>query len=314
MMKRNRSNQGAISPMAALVLVLILLGIVWAAGNLFPVKQDSTLFPFGMFTGNLEKQTVDQEQIRSLDGCDSIQIISTGTNVVASVSDSPELKARFHGTFRSIVSGNEPVLEISIVQQKMIIEVKKMNGILALFDQNTQLDICIPSSFTGDTEIGTVSGSIDADILTARQLKMHTVSGKIRVKSLKVKNDIKCTSVSGSISLEAVSGNHVSVQTTSGSIQVLSLQVMGTDIRSVSGNIHVVLPSASGFKLQATSLSGRIDCDFDLADKIAERGRLDGKTGDGNILIKLNTISGNIRVNKETFSEKADPIREEGSI
>lgn len=146
----------------------------------------------------------------------------------------------------------------------------------------------------------TVSGSLKLQDIVG-DAYMKTVSGSITAS--RIRGSVKAKVVSGKIELREVSeAKLVEGKTVSGS--VIYEGTINRDgrysLQTHSGSIKIILPSDSGFDLEAKVFSGRIETDFDItiSGKISKR-KIQGTVNKGGAVIKLSTFSGNISLKKK---------------
>jgi len=145
----------------------------------------------------------------------------------------------------------------------------------------------------------TVSGNMKLqDIVGDAYLK--TVSGKITLE--KMRGSIEAETVSGRIELREVSAAKVvKGKTVSGSI-VYQGEINSEgrySLKSLSGNIEMLLPSDSGFEFEAETFSGNIESDFQITISGKAKPReIQGVVNKGGALVKISTFSGSIHLKK----------------
>jgi len=134
----------------------------------------------------------------------------------------------------------------------------------------------------GDAYMKTVSGSITANRIRG-SVKAEVVSGKIELREISEAKLVEGKTVSGSVIYE-------------GTINRDGRYTLQTH----SGSVKMILPSDSGFDLEAKTFSGRIETDFDItiSGKISKR-KIQGTVNKGGAVIKLSTFSGNISLKKK---------------
>jgi hypothetical protein len=186
----------------------------------------------------------------------------------------------------------------------------------------------------GAVELGTVSGDVRADEL-AGGLTVATTSGEVRLQD--VAGVLQVTTISGDVTLEGGKVDGATVKTTSGEIDLdgavgpLDLGTVSGDISvrdaheakltlattsgdidyegdlardganqlsTISGDVKLRLPDTSGFRLDASTVSGEMHSDFDLSGGQAGLGTLDGQAGDGGASVNVNTTSGEISLER----------------
>jgi hypothetical protein len=146
----------------------------------------------------------------------------------------------------------------------------------------------------GNAKINSASGNLAIQNLTCRQIEMTNTSGDIKASDCK-SGLFSVKTVSGGITLNELDGSAI-LKTTSGDIEVDSRAPKGQfSLSTVSGNINLKLPG-NGFNLDAGTVSGRINCDFDLNNRSEGKRSLKGIFGSGEIPVTLKTTSGDIRI------------------
>lgn len=192
------------------------------------------------------------------------------------------------------------------------------------FMKNSDYEIYLPSSYQKKIIVKTASGDVDISLKNEllKQVEITTTSGDIHLKSKLILDRItlKSTSgdiqavelnssaiymgtVSGDIETEALDGNieikttsgdiethyvkgSVQIKTVSGEVEIDDFVILGeSKITTTSGDIDVVLDSASSCKMSADSVSG--DIRFPHSESVI---------GDGTHLLYFKTVSGDIQV------------------
>jgi putative adhesin len=126
-----------------------------------------------------------------------------------------------------------------------------------------------------------------------------SVSGNIEARGLR--NDVRATAVSGTVDVTTSSGA-VDARSVSGAVRVTMgapREGAASTASAVSGDVEVKLPAQSSFDADATTVSGRIDTDFGLPVQRGFVGQnLHGRVGKGGARLKLETVSGGIRLSR----------------
>jgi len=151
-----------------------------------------------------------------------------------------------------------------------------------------------------EVEIDSVSGNID---LTGKAERGHleTVSGNVRARGLG--GQIKLETVSGDVDAENGDYREISAGTVSGDINLRGKPSKDArvDIETMSGDVHLYLPSDVSAHLRATTFSGSIRSDFGKV-KEEERGpgsSLEATIGANDARVTLQTFSGDIEVRRQ---------------
>lgn len=125
------------------------------------------------------------------------------------------------------------------------------------------------------------------------------VSGDIEARGLK--GDVRAAAVSGNVDVNTASGV-VEAKSVSGTVRVTMgapREGAASSASAVSGHVEVRLPAQSNFDAEATTVSGRIETDFGLPVQRGFVGQsLHGRVGRGGSHLKLDTVSGGIRISR----------------
>jgi DUF4097 and DUF4098 domain-containing protein YvlB len=151
-------------------------------------------------------------------------------------------------------------------------------------------------------EVGveSVSGNVDIDGKSERG-HLETVSGNIRARGLG--GQVKLETVSGDIDSEGGDYREINAGTVSGDINLRGTPSKDArvEVETMSGDVHLYLPSDIAAHLHATSFSGSIRSDF---GKVKEEDHgpgssLDTTLGSGDARVQLQTFSGDIEVRRQ---------------
>jgi DUF4097 and DUF4098 domain-containing protein YvlB len=135
---------------------------------------------------------------------------------------------------------------------------------------------------------------------------VRTISGPVSLGNI-TNGHVEITSLSGNVQLDAVSGPKVSVNTAKGFIRYNGDFAGSGDYMLVShsGNIDVTLPAYASVDLSARSISGSVENDFPLQQKmhptfsITQGRSFAGTSNAGASSVQLRSFSGKIRVKKQ---------------
>ncbi len=146
----------------------------------------------------------------------------------------------------------------------------------------------------------TQSGDVSVRDLRAEQLSVETVSGDARLQA--VNGTLTAKTISGDIDAVGVQSQAVSLGTVSGDARwafaaPFSGSLAGT---TVSGDLTVTLWTNSDARVEMSTTSGDLDCGLPLAERSPDNARhLSGKIGDGVGSLKLQSVSGDLRLKAE---------------
>jgi hypothetical protein len=159
------------------------------------------------------------------------------------------------------------------------------------------------SSGSGDLKIDSVQGILNAETGSgniratgvAGQVFASTGSGNIEVQQV-ARGDARIQTGSGKVDLHGVRGG-LRVETGNGGIFVEGEPTGDWHLGTGSGDIDLRLPSQVSFNLDVTTLSGRLKLDRPLTGQdFVSRNHLQGKVGNGGVLLDAHTASGNIEI------------------
>ena len=148
------------------------------------------------------------------------------------------------------------------------------------------------STVSGDVAVADINGDLVA----------KSVSGRVTVTN--VSGQSKATSVSGQVIVENAAGA-VTAKSTSGEVRVTINRLDGMEpmeFTSVSGSVHVTLPSSLDANVDMSVLSGDLKTDFPL--QIEDKGRgpgrkATGQVGRGGRPMRLSSVSGSVSLLKQ---------------
>jgi hypothetical protein len=148
---------------------------------------------------------------------------------------------------------------------------------------------------SGDLVVGEVE--LDATVKTASgDVRVDSIGGEARLQT--VSGDVEVSRVEGDLSVQTVSGDvrvqdaarSVKARTVSGDQRLAAVQEGEVELQSVSGDIEVGIRRGSAVHVDATSLSGSMSSELELADE-------PGDGGDGPAVeLRAKTVSGDVRV------------------
>ncbi len=137
---------------------------------------------------------------------------------------------------------------------------------------------------SGNVTVEDISGDVNAS----------SGSGDLRINS--VKGDLKGQTGSGNVEMRGIKGG-VRVHTGSGDVRVEGEPTGDWRVGTGSGSIEVKVPSGLPFNLDAKTSSGELTVHHPLTvEGTVSRNHLQGKVGNGGVLLDLHTGSGNIEV------------------
>jgi hypothetical protein len=148
----------------------------------------------------------------------------------------------------------------------------------------------------GSLRVDTGSGRVQVSDVIGDRVELDSGSGGIRGSGIEAQV-LSVDTGSGSIELQAVSAPSVVVDTGSGSVEIELLEdVDRLEVDTGSGSVTVRAPDDLGATVEIDTGSGGIDLDFPLEVRSVRRDRVQGRLGDGQGTILIDTGSGSIRI------------------
>ncbi|NMA85962.1 MAG: DUF4097 domain-containing protein [Tissierellia bacterium] len=141
------------------------------------------------------------------------------------------------------------------------------------------------------------SGDIQVYDLITQSLFVETSSGEQEFKKLESEKSTFLAS-SGDIEIYGNTGD-VDITTSSGNIE-LNYDVFYNNITitASSGDVDIILPKDAEFNIKASTTSGDIGSSFPVTVTGKLKNNLNGKVGNSNNTININTTSGDISIEK----------------
>ncbi|MGI5226236.1 DUF4097 family beta strand repeat-containing protein [Actinoallomurus iriomotensis] len=272
----------------------------------------------------MARWTVDEPTKIDFDGVVALKAnIVAGTVSVLPTSDRPALHV-------SEVSGHP--LEV-VHEAGMLTITHKQSGIEGVFRwlQNTRgraaITITVPADcpvtlnlvtanavvngMSGRVSVKTASGDVTLDGVTG-SIDANTATGAVEAHG--VGGSLMFNSVAGDLALARGALDRLSAHSVSGRIttDVDLRDGAAAQIRTVSGEVTMRLPTSSSAKVSLLSMSGRIDAAFDgLARQDPPVGKsITGTLGGGAASLNVNSVSGAITL---LSRPEPDALKREGA-
>ena len=159
-------------------------------------------------------------------------------------------------------------------------------------------DVVVSASSPGEANFDNVSGDLNLR-LTSSDVKIDTVSGDLTLVG-GMTGDLNIDSVSGTVNVTASRINQLELSSVSGdatlNLQLQPSATLKTD--SVSGSLTLLLPKTASAQLHAETFSGDIvsPAGHVVKEEYGPGQTLDARLGDGKGQIKLESFSGDIKV------------------
>jgi DUF4097 and DUF4098 domain-containing protein YvlB len=146
--------------------------------------------------------------------------------------------------------------------------------------------------------VTTISGDVKLEDGKVDGATIKTTSGEIELDGTVGALDLG--TVSGDITVRDAHEAQLTLATTSGDINYEGdLAPSGSNqVSSISGDVKLRLPDTSGFRLDASTVSGELRSDFDLSGGQTGLGSLSGQAGGGGAAVNVSTTSGEISLER----------------
>lgn len=275
------------------ILIAISCVIVVSAFMIVRYFRNNYWFENGIgYRESSSKLSVNEEKKVSIQNINEINISSVSADIKIIKTDDKDMRVHYYGNFL----GGNTTPQLIVDTSDNSINVSTEHNILRSFHGRLNIDVYLPKDYNKSLTCSTVSGDITSDNLNVDNFSCKTTSGNIDADSIK-SNKNKFDTVSGDIDIKKLSGD-VTFATVSGEANI-SYDKFSNNIegKSVSGDINIDIPKSSQFKISSHSVSGDINVKFAVTvSGSIEKHSLEGTVGSGDGNIKVNTTSGDIRV------------------
>ena len=237
----------------------------------------------GIDIRELKTYEIDQTEDIELDGTNSININFVSTDVEIIQEERTDVEARFHGSLKTNYESRVSQLKTSKVGDRINIEVERPDEYFNIgfhfYDVNTKLDVRIPSDYANEIKINGVSGNVESSNLNLKALECGMISGDVKLSRSTI-DRFNCASVSGDLDIG------------------FSQQTPDIEVETISGDVEVEIPEETGFRLDWSTVSGDIQNDFPIIISSSSRNSLIGTFGDPMSEITVQTVSGDLKLEK----------------
>lgn len=142
-------------------------------------------------------------------------------------------------------------------------------------------------------EMDSTSGDFEVVSCYTRDFSFDSTSGSLTAKSLVVEGELDTDTTSGSVKVEG-SFQEANLDTVSGSMYIdsdICPDKVVTD--STSGDIILAIPENDGFTYKKDSVSGSMECEFQVSQREDK-----GTYKDGGALFSFDSVSGDMTIRK----------------
>ena len=154
------------------------------------------------------------------------------------------------------------------------------------------------SAIRGPLRVETISGDVQLGEGAVDGATVSTTSGEIDLDG--VGGDLALSTRSGDITVRDAKASQLDLSTTSGEISYDGALVATGEskVSTISGDVDLKLPEDSSFALNASTISGDISSEFELAGAEDGQRSLSGAVGSGGQPLTVETTSGDISLDR----------------
>lgn len=207
-----------------------------------------------------------------------------------------EVRAVMHGFTSTADEDKLPKLIINDFDDKVTVKVQWPKVNLGFISTDIELDVYIPSSYTGQVMFETVSGDVRFDDATFDRITVNTVSGEFECGDI-VAGKFDLATTSGDFELNHVSGE-IEFESVSGKMDFTLSEWKG-DVKgsTVSGDVSI-FADEEPVDVRFDSVSGDVEANykFDSVDK-KDDDVLIASNNNSAYEVVIETVSGDIRLN-----------------
>ncbi len=245
---------------------------------------------------NFEGNSIDEVKTFNIDQLKEIYIHSVSSDVSVFSTDEEDIKIHFYG--RSALKSEKalPKLITNLEGSKLKIEIEYPK--VLFYNANVVLDVYIPQDYRENIIIDIVSADVDMSNLGINNFQCKTISGDLRIESLGSDN-LTLNTTSGDVNIINFLGN-LKADSVSGNINVgYGVFDNNIDIKTISGKVKIDLPQNAEFYLKTNTVSGEVVAKFPITIiSFNKMNQLEGTVGTGDNSIIIDTVSGDIYINK----------------
>ena len=245
---------------------------------------------------NFEGNSIDEVTTFGIDQLKEIYVHSVSSDISVFSTDEEDIRIYFYG--RSALKSEKalPKLITKLEGSKLKIEIEYPK--VLFYNADVVLDVYIPQDYMENIIIDTVSADVDISNLDLNNFQCKTVSGDLKVKTLGSDN-LTLKTTSGEVNIMDFRGN-LEANSVSGDISIrYGVFDNNIDVKTISGQVEIDLPQNAEFYLKTNTVSGEVVAKFPITIiSFNKMNQLEGTVGTGDNNIIIDTVSGDIYINK----------------
>lgn len=147
----------------------------------------------------------------------------------------------------------------------------------------------------GDTGIKTVSGDVNIEDITG-DTSLTTVSGDVQAGSLQ--GELRLRTTSGDATVRGSRLQRFNLNTVSGDLNIETPLATGEHYmaKTVSGDLLIAVPAGTGATIQMKSVSGDVSSDLPAEIIKSSRRNWQGRINGGGANVEMHSVSGDLRI------------------
>jgi DUF4097 and DUF4098 domain-containing protein YvlB len=171
--------------------------------------------------------------------------------------------------------------------------------------RGSQIDYKVRLPARLDASGKTTNGRVTCAGLSG-QTTASTTNGAIRCSGLT--GDVTLKSVNGSIVGKGLGCKNLEAKTVNGEMSLAPTEGLKGSwaAKTVNGAIGVYLAEPASLKVEARTVSGHIESDFEMTSSWLGRKRLEGTIGAGDLSLTVKNVNGRIRISKLTDENRQE--------
>lgn len=223
-----------------------------------------------------------------------LQLIATDVSIMTEHRE--DVEVTIYGRHNP---GNNIEIYFEDTDGRLIIKELKKSEAKEPYGHSSKIEIKLPSFYRRHFSCKTLSGDLSLNYLDVASFKFVSVSGDLNAEILYGKTGMVKTT-SGDCEIDLYKGDMM-FNSISGDCYI-NYEILNGDvvIKTISGDIELVIPKNSEFNIEMKSISGDLNCDFPVT-YIGQhkRGRIQGQFGSDAHLISAVTTSGDLSLRQK---------------
>lgn len=260
-------------------------------------------------------ETINQTELISIETTQDLLIRTTSEDINILPYEGSVIKANLHGYMATSENINLPELKYVSGPVTTIYIDDRNDWVFGIWKKNLDLDVYVPRANIKNYAIESVSGNIDAKSIDASIIKASSTSGNLYFEEVNNK-ELMLTTVSGEITLKNSNVAKFDFGSTSGDIVANGILMHGRagsisgdislettnidndwDIDTTSGDIDLTFAKDVDYNINFEAVSGDVRTDVPLIIKESRDNKLQGKNGESEYTIFVNSVSGDFTLN-----------------